>query len=116
MNDDEIESQPMMANEKEDDESDQASSTPSSYENITYNAALVKTVYLKPKSPPLGSCKRIWIKCCGGCVFQIILIALFIILAQLVSPLINGLGFLEKEPKRFECRDAESGEWKPCSK
>ena len=67
MNEEEIEeNEPMMAKDEDDDP---ASSTPSTYHNITYNAALVKTIYLKPKSPPLGSCKRVWTKCCGGCIF-----------------------------------------------
>ena len=45
------------------------SSTPSSYTNISYNAALVKTIYLRPKTPPLSTCQRIWVKCCCGCLF-----------------------------------------------
>lgn len=34
----------------------------------------------------------------------------------MVAPLVNGLSFLEKEPKHFECKDPDTGEWKPCTK
>jgi len=44
------------------------------------------------------------------------LIILFIISCQLISPLVNGLSFLEKEPKHFECKDPDTGEWKSCTK
>ena len=45
-----------------------------------------------------------------------LLIAIFILMTQLVNPVVNGLGFLEKEPKRFECKDADTGDWKRCTK
>ena len=56
------------------------------------------------------------IRCSCGCIFQILLIVLFVTLTQLVSPLVNGLSFLEKEPKHFECREPGTDEWKPCTK
>ena len=30
--------------------------------------------------------------------------------------LVLGIGFLEREPRKFECRDDYTGEWKPCTK
>lgn len=36
--------------------------------------------------------------------------------ANLIDPLLFGLSFLEKEPKHFECKDPDTGEWKPCTK
>lgn len=64
----EIENEAMMDKE-EDNFTNEVSSTPSTYQNISYNAALVKTIYMKPKSPPLSTAKRVWTKCCGGCLF-----------------------------------------------
>ena len=92
------------------------SSNFSSYRGIAFNTAISKTVYLKPNSPPLSSCKRTWVKCCCGCPFQIIILIVYFIAANLYDPILFGLSFLEKEPKRFECRDQDTGEWKSCSK
>lgn len=105
-----------MADMIKDSERSPISSTSSSYKGVPYNTALAKTVYLKPKSPPLGTCKRIWVKCWCGCFFQILILAVYIITANLADPLLFGLPFLEKEPKHFECKDQDSGEWKTCNK
>ena len=92
------------------------SSNSSSYSGIPYNDALVKTVYLRPKSPPLGSCRRLWVKCCCGCLFQVLIIAVYIVTANVAAPLLFGLSFLEKYPKRYECRDQATGEWRSCTR
>lgn len=34
----------------------------------------------------------------------------------MIDPLIYGLGFLEKEPRHFDCLDDSTGEWHKCSK
>ena len=41
---------------------------------------------------------------------------MYIVTANLADPLLFGLSFLEKEPKHFECKDRETGEWHSCSK
>jgi len=44
------------------------------------------------------------------------LVIIFILLENQLDPLLLGIGFLEREPRRFECRDQTSNEWRPCSK
>lgn len=55
-----------------------------------------------------------------GCAFQVLLIAVFLIIANEIDPLLFGLALLESEPKHFECQhtDPDSSEvaWKDCTK
>jgi hypothetical protein len=44
------------------------------------------------------------------------LVCVFLIVANTYDPELYGLGFLEKEPNRFECKSDESGEWHDCTK
>ena len=101
---------------KKDSEKTPYSSTSSNYKGMPYNTVLAKTVNLKPRSPPLGVGTRMWVKCCCGCFFQVLILIVFIITANLYDPLLFGLSFLEKEPKHYQCKDRETGEWKPCTK
>ena len=54
-------------------------------------------------------------------IFQLLYLVIFLISANTNAPELQGLGFLEKEAKRYECyHDPEEGqsygEWRECSK
>ena len=89
--------------EKEKASNPVPSSHSSQYAGITYNAAITKTVYLNPQSPPLSKAKKCCLKFCCGCTFQVILVLMFLVCVNEIDPLIFGLSFLEKVPPEFEC-------------
>jgi hypothetical protein len=53
-----------------------------------------------------------------GCAFQVCLVAVFIIIANEIDPILFGLSLLESEPKHFECQHADGDDltWKDCTK
>ena len=75
------------------------SSTSEKYQGIAFNKAISKTVYYQKgeESRPFLAA------CCCGCIFQVIVIILFIVVNQSVAPLTVGLSFLQSEPPRYEC-------------
>jgi hypothetical protein len=86
------------------------------YQGITYNKAIAKTVYLNPKSPPLSTSRRMYVKACCGCNYQLWLVFWFIVVGNLIDVYIYGLGILTKNPRHFDCLDEASGEWHQCKK
>jgi len=43
-------------------------------------------------------------------------LSVYIVTANVIDPFLFGLSFLEKEPKHWECKDPDTGEWKSCTK
>lgn len=77
----------------------------SKYNGILFDQAVTSTTW---SGPGWRSC---WV---FACIFQLLAVILLCLADVSISPVIYGIGFLEKEPKHFECQ--EDGEWKDCDK
>ena len=83
-------------------------------EGFTYDKAIGLTIDLKKKRTEKGFCAW-WHKAvCCGCFFQVITLLSFGAMMNACAPLFLGLAFLEKEPDRYECHDAQTDEWREC--
>lgn len=101
------------------------SSQSSGYSGVLYNGAVAKTIYdgarnLSVSNVEQPSCwTRFQQSCCGGCLFQVLLVLVFLVVSAEITPLLDGLSFLEKEPKHYQCKDrTDDGQevWRECSK
>jgi MFS family permease len=87
---------------------------------LDYSKALGKTIMLEKYRERYPE-EDLWYKrMFGGCIFQVLLVSVFLIVVNEIDPLIFGLSYLEKEPNHFECEseDVETHEqvWRECKK
>jgi hypothetical protein len=83
---------------------------------LTYNQAISLTINNNPRSPPLSDSRRIVTWCGGSCgLFQLIFLVMLSIITSTPNPIFFMVGFLQLEPKEFECLNAE-GQWQSCTK
>ena len=84
---------------------------------VRYIEALERTVPRKTKLSHLGGCRRCCVKC-GGSLgwFQLWLVIFTVIWTNSTVILIQGMGFLTRNPNSYECLNDKTGAWESCSK
>jgi hypothetical protein len=70
---------------------------------LDYDTALEKTILLEKYRERYPEENRWYKRMFCGCAFQVMLISVFIIIANEIDPILFGLSLLESEPKHFEC-------------
>jgi hypothetical protein len=93
-----------------DDERLQSSHTSTYARGITYDQSIRKTY---KKNSDLSCFSRYF--CCGS-PFQVLFIITFTAYLLHLIPILFAIGFLETEPKHFECRNKENEGWHSCNK